>query len=60
MTTADSCRWHQDRRGRCAGPLAFPGVPEVPELCTWHLDALESGVRLRVAALGAGGDEWIS
>lgn len=56
--TADSCRWHQDN-GRCANPLAFPDVEEVPELCTFHLNALEEGwIRLRVAARRTAGAEW--
>jgi hypothetical protein len=56
--TGDSCRWHEDPNGRCADPLAFPGVTEVPELCTRHLNALEPWIRLRVAARKADGKEW--
>lgn len=55
--TEDRCRWH-DPNGRCADPLAFPGVPEVPELCMRHLHGLEAWVRLRVAACKADGKEW--
>lgn len=44
--TADRCRWH-DNPGRCPEPLAFPGVAEVPELCSRHILALEPWIRSR-------------
>jgi hypothetical protein len=57
--TADSCRWHEDPNGRCADPLMFPGVEEVPELCARHLGQLEPWIRRRVATRQSDGEAWI-
>jgi hypothetical protein len=56
----DSCRWHEDPNGRCADPLAFPGVEEVPPFCVRHISRLEVWVRSRVAAAcKSDGEAWI-
>lgn len=55
--TAGSCRWHEDA-GRCGNPVAFPGVAEVPEMCTYHIHSLEPWIRSRVAARRVDGAEW--
>lgn len=58
--TADSCRWHEDPNGRCADPLAFPGVEEVPPFCVRHISRLEAWVRSRVAAAcKSDGEAWV-
>ena len=53
------CRWHNDN-GHCPNPRAFPGVPEVPELCTSHLAALEPWVTRRASHRAAEGQAWIT
>jgi hypothetical protein len=60
MTTDDRyrCRWHSDG-GRCQNVQAFPGVPEVPELCVSHLQALEPWVARRANLRASEADSWI-
>jgi hypothetical protein len=60
MTADDRhrCRWHRDG-GRCPHVQAFPGVPEVPELCVSHLHALDPWITRRAGLRAAGADAWI-
>lgn len=62
MTAGDRyryrCRWHGDG-GRCPGIQAFPGVREVPELCSAHLTALEPWIATRAALRSAQPQQWV-
>ncbi len=62
MTNDDraQCRWFTDGpSGRCPNPRAFPGVPEIPELCVRHLADLEPWIASRALARRSAADGWI-